>query len=142
MIVEQLENSLRRITETKKENILAIGNDIIYLPNFKKSLTPEFINKAYAPEELDYILAFSEPVLRYASTFAAKEAVYKCLKQIQPQHTIGWKEIKILRKKPAGQPEVLIEPSKAASNYKISITISHDNEYVWAVALVGNDKST
>lgn len=134
MIAEQLENSLRELTEAKKENILAIGNDIIYLPNFEKSLTPEFINKVFAPEELDYIRAFSEPVLRYASTFAAKEAVYKCLKKIHPHRTIAWKEIKILRKKPAGRPEVFIQPS--TGNHKISITISHDKDYVWAIALV------
>jgi holo-[acyl-carrier protein] synthase len=136
MIVDLLEKSLHQVIEAKKESILAIGNDIIYLPNFEKSLTPEFVNKVYAPEELTYILAFSDPVLRYASTFAAKEAVYKCLKQIHPHQTIVWKEIKILRKKPAGQPEVFIEPLAAASHHKISITITHDNDYVWAIALM------
>jgi holo-[acyl-carrier protein] synthase len=138
MIVDLLEKSVHEVVETKKEGIMAIGNDIIYLPNFEKSLTPEFTRKVYSPEELDYILAFSEPVLRYASTFAAKEAVYKCLKQIHPHQTVSWKEIKILRKKPAAQPEVFIEPSVAYRNYKIALTISHDNDYVWAIALTSS----
>jgi holo-[acyl-carrier protein] synthase len=136
MLAEHLENSLKDISEGKKESISAIGNDIIYLPNFEKSLTPEFISKVYSPEELDYILAFSEPILRYASTFAAKEAVFKCLKQIHPHQTIAWKQIKILRKKPAGQPEVFIAPSVVTIKDKVGLTISHDKDYVWAIAFV------
>jgi holo-[acyl-carrier protein] synthase len=136
MLVDLLEKSLSQAVETTKARILAIGNDIIYLPGFKKSLTPEFIDKVFAPEELTYILAFSEPVLRYASTFAAKEAVYKCSKQVYPHQTIAWKKIKILRKKTAGTPEVYIESPDAISHHKISLTISHDKDYVWAIALV------
>jgi holo-[acyl-carrier protein] synthase len=135
MITTQVENSLNHLLQDKKETVLAIGNDIIYLPCFEKSLTPEFIDKVFASEELDYILAFSEPVLRYASTFAAKEAVYKCLKQLHPNSAIAWKQVKILRKKPAGQPEVFVDKPEVAGSHKISLTISHDKDYVWAIAL-------
>jgi holo-[acyl-carrier protein] synthase len=136
MIANQLENDVRHIIEFKKENLLAIGNDIIYLPHFEKSLTPEFINKVFAPEELGYIRAFSDPVLRYASTFAAKEAVYKCFKQLYPDQTMAWKSIKIIRKMPSGKPDVMIDSIIYNSIHKIILTMSHDKDYVWAIAII------
>ncbi|HZY37073.1 MAG TPA: 4'-phosphopantetheinyl transferase superfamily protein [Mucilaginibacter sp.] len=126
----QIEKSVELITAGKK---FAIGNDLVFLPNFDLSFTELFKNKAYSPDEIAYCEQFSDSLLRYASTWAAKEAVYKALKQLEDA-TLGWKKIEIIRKKNAGEPQVLLHNN--TSDFKISLTISHDGDYVWAIALV------
>jgi len=116
----------------------AVGNDLVYIPNFKKSFTSVFKKKVYTANEVAYCDLFDDALLRYASTWAAKEAVYKSLKQIDPK-PISWKHLEISRDKIAGKPTVVLhnDPDK----YKISLTISHDGDYVWAVALIQIDLS-
>jgi holo-[acyl-carrier protein] synthase len=111
----------------------AIGNDLVYLPNFETSFTPAFIAKVYTQPELDYCQQFSQPLLRYASTWAAKEAVYKALKQLGTA-IAGWQNIEILRNKIAGQPTVVLH--QYPNKFDISLSISHDGDYVWAVVVV------
>ena len=111
----------------------AVGNDIVFLPNFKNSLTPEFKNKVYTPNELAYCDQFDDSILRYASTWAAKEAVYKALKQLSAA-TLGWNKIEITREKIAGKPGVVLH--QFPHQFQISITIAHDNDYVWAIAVI------
>jgi len=113
-----------------------IGNDLVYLPDFSASFNDLFKKKVYTATEIAYCDAFENSVLRYASTWAAKEAVYKAIKQRDPS-TLGWKKIEIIRKKNAGQPQVIIHHSEAS--YKISLTMSHDGDYVWAIALIDTD---
>ncbi|TAE41527.1 MAG: holo-ACP synthase [Sphingobacteriales bacterium] len=111
----------------------AIGNDLVYLPNFETSFTPAFIAKVYTQPELAYCQQFSQPLLRYASTWAAKEAVYKALKQLGTA-IAGWQNIEILRNKIAGQPTVVLH--QYPNKFDISLSISHDGDYVWAVVVV------
>jgi holo-[acyl-carrier protein] synthase len=111
----------------------AIGNDLVYLPNFETSFTPAFITKVYTQPELAYCQQFSQPLLRYASTWAAKEAVYKALKQLGTA-IAGWQNIEILRNKIAGQPTVVLH--QYPNKFDISLSISHDGDYVWAVVVV------
>ena len=110
----------------------AVGNDLVYLPDFKLSLTDLFKKKVYTPAEVDYCELFDDSLLRYASTWAAKEAVYKAVKQLDAT-TLTFKKIEILREKPGGRPFVILH--KPNGRFKISLTISHDGDYIWAVAL-------
>ena len=127
-------NELLKIPdELIASNNFAVGNDLVFIPNFKASFNELFKKKVYTPGEIAYCEQFDNPMLRYASTWAAKEAAYKAIKQIE-QSTLGWKKIEIIREKPAGLPRVIIH--KKASAFKISLTISHDGDYVWAIALV------
>jgi len=112
-----------------------IGNDVIYLPNFEASLTAPFIRRVYTENEKEYCTSFSEPTLRYASTFAAKEAVYKVLKQWDEELTLPWNKIAIERNKPGGKPAVTILIPKL-SKFEIALSISHDGAYIWAIALL------
>src|ERR1035437_1384546 len=105
----------------------AAGNDLDFIPDFTASFNDLFKNKVYTPDEIAYCDQFDNSLLRYASTWAAKEAVYKAIKQIDPS-TLGWKKIEIIRDKPAGQPQVTIHNDQA--DFKISLTISHDGDYV------------
>lgn len=110
-----------------------MGNDLVFLPDFYPLLTPEFIAKVYSSKEIAYCQQFEDSRLRFASTWAAKEAVYKALKQ-QFNQSIFLGKIEILREKPSGKPRVILPNS--FSNNSVSLTISHDGEYVWALALV------
>ncbi|MEE1885319.1 holo-ACP synthase [Pedobacter flavus] len=111
----------------------AIGNDLVYFPNFALSLNPLFIKKVYTANEIKYCEEFDNTLERYASTWAAKEAVYKCIKQLSKNIKIGPKKIEILRKKTAGEPIVNIPSSLNLA--PISLSITHDGDYTWAIAI-------
>ncbi len=110
----------------------AVGNDIVFMPDFIKSLTPLFKNKVYTTTEMAYCDQFDNDVLRYASTWAAKEAVYKAIKQLS-NLALPWKKIEIIRDKIAGKPNVVLHTNQAP--IPISLSISHDGDYVWAIAM-------
>lgn len=124
-------------TNVKKDAELgqdfSVGNDIVYLPDFYKSYNELFQRKVYTNNEIAYCEQFVDYLLRYASTWAAKEAVYKALKQINPD-TLSFKKIEILRSKIAGKPTVVLP--YVYKKLTISLSISHDGEYVWAIALI------
>ncbi len=131
MINESINDSIGKITSNLCSN--AVGNDLVFLPDFTKTCTQQFIERAYTETEITYCEQFPSPVLHYASTWAAKEAVYKVLKQIDPTISIGWRSIEIVRNKPSGKPDVYL--IKINVSYNIALSISHDGEYVWAIAL-------
>ena len=124
---------LKALDELATEQVLAVGNDLVFLPDFRASFNDLFKNKVYTWNEISYCDRFHDAILHYASTWAAKEAVYKALKQIDPT-AIGWKKIEIIREKPGGRPMVVLHQN--AVNYKIGLTIAHDGEYVWAIAFI------
>jgi len=130
MMNEAILQSVTNSLETAK---LAVGNDLVYLPAFDKSLTPDFIQRGYTQNEIAYCEQFADSRLRYASTWAAKEAVYKAVKQADESIKLWWRDIEILREKPQGKPTVSIKKLKLPLNF--SLTISHDGEYVWALAV-------
>lgn len=112
-----------------------IGNDLVYVPDFKHSLSEAFKAKVYTANEIGYCDSFADSTLRYASTWAAKEAIYKAVKQLNPA-PVGWKQIEIIRQKAAGKPKALLH--FALQKYMVSLTITHDGDYVWAAALVSS----
>ena len=117
---------------------ITVGNDLVHLPTFDQSFTPYFVKRGYTQNEITYCEQFTDSKLRFASTWAAKEAVYKALKQADENIKIWWRDIEILRAKPQGKPTVNIKKIKYPLN--ISLTISHDGEYVWALAVFLCDK--
>lgn len=122
--------SLKELHSNKK---FAVGNDLVFIPDFRASFNDLFKNKVYRPSEIDYCDQFDDALLRYASTWAAKEAVYKAIKQLDAQ-PISWKNIQIHREKAAKQPHVLFHPDP--QKYPISLTLSHDGDYAWAIAFL------
>lgn len=126
----ELEISVNQITA---QRTFAVGNDLVHIENFKLSLSDLFKNKVYTPAEITYCESFSDSLQRYASTWAAKEAVYKAIKQLDSS-SLGWKKIEISRAKKAGMPTVVLPAH--LKNFELSLTISHDAEYVWALALI------
>lgn len=124
---------LKDVCALNTGNKFAVGNDLVFVPNFKTSFTDLFKNKVYTLNEIAYCDTFDNALLRYASTWSAKEAVYKALKQLDGTK-VSWKNLEIIREKAAGQPHVILYQS--AGKFDVSLTISHDGDYVWAVALV------
>jgi holo-[acyl-carrier protein] synthase len=124
---------IKSIDELSIDKAFAVGNDLVFMPDFKASFNNLFKNKVYTPGEIAYCDLFDDALLRYASTWAAKEAVYKALKQLDPS-AVSWKKLEIIRGKAAGIPRVVLHQNPG--KFKISLTISHDGEYVWAVAFI------
>ncbi|GAC1312773.1 MAG: hypothetical protein NVSMB24_34930 [Mucilaginibacter sp.] len=123
-------SSVDTIAADKK---FAVGNDLVFIPSFKTSLTDLFKQKVYTPGEIAYCELFDDALLRYASTWAAKEAVYKALKQLDPA-PVSWGKLEIIREKIAGKPGVIFHQNPG--KFQISLSISHDGDYVWAVAFI------
>lgn len=111
----------------------AVGNDLVFLPDFSSSFNELFKSKVYTPSELEYCDQFDQPMLRYASTWAAKEAVYKAVKQLYKQ-PLAFKNIAISRNKIAGIPQVTLPDD--FSDLEISLSITHDGDYASAIAIV------
>jgi holo-[acyl-carrier protein] synthase len=129
-----MENELlKTLNELTIGKTFAVGNDLVFVPDFIASFNDLFKKKVYTAGEIAYCDQFDDFLLRYASTWAAKEAVYKAIKQVDPS-PLGWKKIEITREKAAGIPIVTIH--KQGNKFKISLSISHDGDYVWAVALI------
>ena len=129
-MLNDLEKSIIQITS---QRTFAVGNDLVHIENFKLSLCDLFKNKVYTPAEIAYCESFSDSLQRYASTWAAKEAVFKAIKQLDST-PLGWKKIEIIRAKKAGMPTVVLP--EYLKNYEMSLSISHDAEYAWALALI------
>lgn len=130
-----MNNIEKTLSDLIPKNDFALGNDLVFLPDFELSFNPLFQKKVYTQLEIDYCELFKPPILRYASTWAAKEAVYKAIKQLHNE-ALPFKKIEILREKISGKPGVHLPQN--LSHLKISLTISHDDEYVWAAALIKN----
>jgi phosphopantetheine--protein transferase-like protein len=127
---------LKAIDQFAADGRFAVGNDLVFIPDFAASFNNLFKNKVYTVDEIAYCDQFDDSILRYASTWSAKEAVYKAVKQIDPS-ALGPKNIEIIREKTAGRPLVVIR--KNPGNFKISLTLSHDGDYAWAIAFINTN---
>jgi len=127
---EQL-GTIEMLSTTRK---FAVGNDLVLLSEFKQSFNKLFEAKVYTESEIYYCNLFEDPMLRFAATWAAKEAVYKAIKQVD-QHSLSYKKIEIKRDKIGGIPNVILH-HQAKPNFQISLSITHDGDYVWAIAIL------
>ncbi len=128
-----MKNNLSDTISELKLQDFAVGNDIVFLPDFNASFNELFQRKVYTPDEIEYCERFDQPLLRYASTWAAKEAVYKAVKQLYPQ-ALAFKNIEIIRSRIAGIPRVSLPGDLA--DLEISLSITHDGDYACAIAIV------
>lgn len=107
-----------------------IGIDVASVIRFKKIKPEDYFawNKFYTPQEWQYCLDKADYFQHLGSIFAAKEAVIKAsggkvdnFSQIEIFHGVG------------GQPRAVVHNS--LTNGQFHLSISHDGEYVVAVAL-------
>lgn len=117
---------------------ITVGNDLVYIPGFKKSLTLSFKKRVFTAREIEQIEEYkANPAVRYATTWAAKEAVHKALKQLcKGPPGLKWKDIEIIRD--GNIPTVKIS-KPSFKDFSFSLALSHDQDYAFAVAIVYSD---
>lgn len=108
---------------------MKIGVDIIDVKRIGKLVRNRaFLNRVYTKEEVRYCQSKKNRAQHYAVRFATKEAVWKALGRRDIWHRdIGVKNLA------DGKPVVYI---KGKADRKISISLSHTDDYAVAVALV------
>ena len=83
---------------TKMNGAGAIGIDIVEISRLAKTVKKRgdhFLNKIFTLRELAYARARKFPYQHLAARFAAKEAIFKSLGEVE-KNFVGWKNVEIL----------------------------------------------
>lgn len=125
--------------------IMGIGTDILYIKNLNPaSLLPgdAFLRATYTPAEQEAAAKREVPLWYYATRFAGKEAIFKCL----GAHPNGARlsDIEILNDE-IGAPHVTLHGALAAHAqqkgiYSVHISLSYDTDYAQAFAVATNSE--
>ena len=118
----------------------AIGIDIVEikrLAKVSKKWGAGFLDKVYTKRELAYANSKRFPEQHLAARFAAKEAIFKALGEVE-RDFVGWKNIEILNDG-YGKPEVHWHGAAEASRKKRKlegavVSLSHTENYAVASA--------
>ncbi len=120
----------------------AIGIDIVEigrLAKVSKKWGKSFLSKVYTPRELQYAHSKRFPFQHLAARFAAKEAIFKALGEVEKDF-VGWKNIEILNDaygKPVvfwhGKAREVKEKKKLEAAI---VSLSHTKNYAVASAML------
>ena len=111
-------------------NVKGIGIDAVEIVRFRnllKERNERFLKNTFSARESLYCRAFSDPAVRFAGMFAAKEAIQKAV----GTSTVPLSSIEI-RYRTSGKPSVWIADQPDRS---ILVSISHSSRIACAVAL-------
>ncbi len=120
----------------------AIGIDIVEIKRLAKASKKwgnAFLKKVYTSRELAYARSKRFPYQHLAARFAAKEAIFKALGEVEKDF-VGWKNIEILND-PHGKP-VVVWHGKAKAVLKkrhlrgAVVSLSHTENYAVANAML------
>ena len=117
-----------------------IGIDIVEIKRLEKTSRrwgQSFLDKVYTKRELDYSRSKKYPYQHLAARFAAKEAIFKALGEVE-KNFVGWKNIEILNDA-TGMPYVVWHEDAERSRKKRKIkkaliSLTHTDNYAAAVA--------
>ena len=120
----------------------AIGIDIVEIKRLErvsKKWGKSFLRKVYTDRELGYAKSKRFPYQHLAARFAAKEAIFKALGEVE-RNFVGWKNIEILNDN-YGKPVVFwhgdAERSRKKRNLKGAVvSLSHTENYAVASAML------
>ncbi len=120
----------------------AIGIDIVEikrLARVSKKWGSAFLKKVYTDRELSYARSKRFPHQHLAARFAAKEAIFKALGEVE-RDFVGWKNVEILNDA-YGKPMVLwhgkAELTRRKRNLKGAVvSLSHTENYAVASAML------
>ena len=117
--------------------MIGIGTDLVDIERFRRSLerTPGLRDRLFRPDEQAYADQRGDPVERYASRFAAKEAALKAL----GLGGMAMYDIEVVRAE-SGAPSLLLhgeaaETAAAAGVTGWLVTISHTDTVAQAVVV-------
>ena len=119
--------------------IIAIGTDIVSLERIRKIMDSDtrdrFLERTFAPVELEYALAKSDPVPSLAARFAAKEAFQKCWLE-----THAWTDVwvEFVGVKPQLRFAPILGDVLLERGWVTHLSLSHEREH--AVAMVVLEK--
>lgn len=120
----------------------SIGVDIVEIARLRRSSKKwgrQFLGKIYTARELAYAKSKRYPEQHLAARFAAKEAVFKALGEVEREF-VGWKNVEILND-PAGKPYLVWHGAAERARVKHGIqdavvSLSHTENYAVATALL------
>ena len=120
----------------------AIGIDIVEIARLKRASRrwgKAFLSKVYTSRELAYAKSRRFPEQHLAARFAAKEAIFKALGEVEKDF-VGWRNIEILNDA-YGKPVVHWhgDAEKVRRKRKIKttlISLSHTDHYAVATVLL------
>ena len=118
--------------------VLGVGTDIVAIRRIEALINKygdRFLRRVYSPAEQVYCNARPRPAMHFAGRFAAKEAVAKALYQSGYLDVIPLSHIEITNDR-YGRPVVAVSH---LYDRRIKLSISHDNEYAIAMAVVEED---
>ena len=126
----------------KKLPVGAIGIDIVEIKRLEKTSKKwgkPFLKKVYTPRELSYAFGKRFPYQHLAARFAAKEAIFKALGEVETDF-VGWKNVEILNDA-HGKPAVHWhgEAEKTRKKRRILgavVSLSHSDHYAVASAML------
>ncbi len=122
---------------------IQVGNDLVYLPRFEKSLlVGNFEQKIFHPKEIEACEKKAKPAHSFAARFAAKEAFSKALGT--GLYVEGVTPLDVwIENLPSGKPELFFSEKLIEFITKMGIdtwdvSLSHHGEYAMAhVVLAG-----
>ena len=120
----------------------AIGIDIVEIKRLRrvsKKWGEDFLKKVYTDRELAYANARRFPHQHLAARFAAKEAIFKALGEVE-RDFVGWKNIEILNDaygKPVVHWHGAAEKVRKKRKLKnVVVSLSHTENYAVASAML------
>lgn len=120
--------------------IIGVGTDILKIQRIRNGLDSNedaFVKKCYSAREQEKAMTCADPALFFATRFAGKEAVFKCLGV--DGTGIRLNEIEIMDAD-TGQPQVSLlgtmrEIAKRRGIKEIHISLSYEDDYAVAFAV-------
>jgi holo-[acyl-carrier protein] synthase len=122
---------------------MEIGVDIVEIKRISKAVrNPRFLKRVYSPVEVAYCRSRKNSAQHFAVRFAAKEAVWKAIAGATIQRsghslrgsTLLHRDIQV-RNHTTGKPEVVFPKPFAALAKRVSISLSHGEDYAVAMAV-------
>ncbi|MBI5573466.1 MAG: holo-ACP synthase [Elusimicrobia bacterium] len=112
--------------------MILTGVDIIEIGRIKKIIltSKRFLKKVYTPTEIAYCNSKKNKWQHFAVRFAAKEAVWKALGKKDIWH----RDISV-KNTDAGKPEIVLSKKYKNLEKKISLSLSHTDDYAVAFAI-------
>jgi holo-[acyl-carrier-protein] synthase len=121
--------------------IAGIGVDIMQVERIHDAVDrhgERFLRRIYTPEEIDYCRNGAHPFQRFATRFAAKEAVLKAL-GVGWQRGTSFRDV-VVKIDDLGAPSVELsgrskEIAREKDVHSIHLSLSHDRQYAVAQAV-------
>lgn len=123
--------------------VLGVGIDLVQISRMEKLISDrkkEQLLHLFSREECERAFSAVHPAEAFSGYFAVKEAVYKALCPLLPEHSFEPRLVQT-RHEEFGAPKVEMTPElmavlRRAEAEKILISITHDGDYAGAIALV------